>query len=110
MYIRHISRIYCRLRTKLVKQNSLPFLNPRQGSPSAKEHVFKATVTAIQHRLSLEPSRRFVLPVLMSKISDTCALSDMTFEAETWAFAEHMDVQPKAGQDAEQGVRPGSLQ
>lgn len=98
------------MRTKLVKQNLLPFLNPRQGSPSAKELVFKATVTAMQHRLNLEPSQRFVLPVLFSKISDTCALSDMTFEAETWTFAEHMDVQAEAGQDAEQGVRPGSLQ
>lgn len=50
-----------------------------------------------------------MFPVLLSKISDTCALSDMTSEAETWAFAEHMDAQFEAGQDAEQGARPGSL-
>lgn len=92
------------MRTKLVKQNLLHFLNPRQGSPSAKKHVFKCMVMAMQHQLSLQSSQKFVLPMHLSKLSDTCVLSDMTFEAETWAFAEDMDAQPEAEQDAEQEV------
>lgn len=47
--------------------------------------------------------------MLLSVLSDTYALSDMTFEAETWAFEEDADAQPEAGQVAEQGVRPGPL-
>lgn len=90
------------MRSKLVKQNLLHFLNPRQGSPSARKHVFKGTVTAMQHQLSLEQSQRFVLPMHLSKIFDTCALPDMTFEAETRAFAENVHAQPEAGWDAEQ--------